>query len=87
MWNRTLAALLGGLLIAVSWVLSLNLLLAVLTTAAADTRLLTGLLLSFVVWAGAMTWIYAAQGFRSWKRAAVLLTPSLLLNIALMAGT
>ncbi len=83
MWNRTFAGLIGGLLVSVSWVVSFNLLVMAFTDWSAQSRLLTGLLVSFVVWAGVMTWCYAAQSKGAWLRWLYLLLPSVVLNIAL----
>ncbi|MFD1216806.1 MULTISPECIES: hypothetical protein [Microbulbifer] len=63
MWPKTLAGFFLGLLISTS--LALNLKLLPLDV---DTRLLSGLLLAFVLWAAVMTYCYYAS---SAKRASL----------------
>ncbi|MCQ3829988.1 hypothetical protein HXX02_11070 [Microbulbifer elongatus] len=53
MWPKSLAGFFLGLLVSTSLVLNLKWL-----PMAVDTRLLTGLLLAFVLWAAAMTYVY-----------------------------
>lgn len=61
MWSKTLTGFVLGLLLSVSLLLNLNGLLPF----AIDVRLLIGLLIGFVLWAGAMVYCYFCSDARS----------------------
>lgn len=81
MWPRTLIGFFFGLLLSISIVLNLNLLLPL----AEDTRLITGLVLAFPIWAGSIVWAYAYEKARhTLKAMSYVLIPSCLLNALLL---
>lgn len=83
MWSKTGAALLGGCLISISIMLNLNYLLNI----EVDEKLLIGLLVSFPIWAGAMTLCYASEtALQAWKRCAISLVLSAALNAYFFSG-
>lgn len=60
MWSRTLTGFVLGLLLSVSLMLNLNWLLPLAT----DARLLIGLLVGFVLWAGVIVYCYWCRNAR-----------------------
>lgn len=81
MWLKTVFGLIAGLALAVSAILNLHFLLP----AAVDTRLFTGLIMSFVIWGCVMTYVYRADTvWRPAGRVGILLAASAALNAALM---
>lgn len=83
MWPRTFIALILGLLISMSYALNLNLLLPF----GEDVLLMTGLIIAFPLWAGAMVWAYSFIDSKKASKAMLLiLSPSLIINIILLAN-
>ncbi|TLM78960.1 hypothetical protein ACONUD_15550 [Microbulbifer harenosus] len=83
MWPKSIAGFFLGLLVSTSLVLNLKLL-----PLAIDTRLLSGLLLAFLLWAAVMTYCYRASSIkRASLHCAGLLAVSVALNaVVLFAG-
>lgn len=83
MWPKSIAGFFLGLLVSASLVLNLKLL-----PLAIDIRLLSGLLLAFLLWAAVMTYCYRASSIKHASlRCAGLLAVSVALNaVVLFAG-
>ena len=80
MWSKSFAGFSGGLLISISAMVTMYLLVPL----EVDVRIMLGLILGWLIWAGVMVWCYASEnGRQAWKRCCTFLTVSVILNTAL----